>query len=82
MSNLISITLQLQNSNEANVTSYYITDELKDKYAYSNVVNINAVKMKIKEIEMSNIQDSFKLMYSRYLSYNGENNDTKKKTMQ
>ena len=76
MSNLLSITLQVNNSNEANITSYYVTDELKDKYTYSNAININAVKMKIKEIEMSNIQDPFKLMYNRYLSYNGENNNT------
>ena len=74
MSGLLTQQFTLNGSQRAELSSFNITDNLKDKYYGLNSKNSKFVKMTIDDIKMSNIQDSFKIHYSRYLGFNGKDN--------
>ena len=60
---------QASNSNVLTIAEYEADASLKEEFGGEKGKLISHVDMKIKDVEMAYIQDSFKIEYARYLEF-------------
>ena len=63
------MNFQASNSNVLTIAEYEANASLKDEFAGEKGKLITHVDMKIKDVGMAYIQDSFKIEYARYLEF-------------
>ena len=66
---VLKIKFQASSSNVLTTTEYEVGPSLKEKYAGEKGALICYIDMKIKDVEMFFVQDSFKIEYARYLQF-------------
>ena len=55
------------------VSEYEVGESLKEMFTGENANNVNTVKMKIANVQLSYIADTLTITYGRYLSFDGTN---------
>ena len=59
----------INNSENLELKEYEVDSTMKRKYITTNSLAKTHVNMKLKDIDVSNVQDSFRIEYARYLRF-------------
>ena len=79
---ILKLKFQVSSSSEAlTIVEYEVDSSLKECFVGEKGQGISHVEMKIKDVEMSYIQDSFKTEYARYLEFKPNTKETNVKDM-